>query len=87
MNIKLVDQGLYVANRLGSLRLPSSLADMRKTRALLQRLLTLKKNLLYLKNLFQKLEFDKSSDSKCIERKLNIKRSPYENSSNENSNE
>jgi hypothetical protein len=81
MNIKLVDQGLYVAGRLGSLRLPSSQVEMRKTRVLLQRLFTLKRNLLYLKNLFQKLEFDKSSDSKSMKRKLNIKRSPYENSS------
>ena len=85
MNIKLVDQGLYVASRLGSLRLPSSQVEMRKTRVLLQRLFTLKRNLLYLKNLFQKLEFDKSFDSKSMERKLNFKRSPYENSSSEQS--
>lgn len=85
MNVKLVDQGLYVVSRLGSLRLPSSQVEMRKTRVLLERLFTLKRNLLYLKNLFQKLEFDKSFDSKSMERKLNIKRSPYENSSNEQS--
>ena len=81
MNVKLVDQGLYVASHLGSLRLPSSHFEMKKTRVLLERLIILKRNLLYLKNLFQKLEFEKSFDSKSMERKLNIKRSPYENSS------
>lgn len=85
MNVKMVDQGLYVASHLGSLRLPSSQVEMRETRILLERLFTLKRNLLYLKNLFQKLEFDKSSESKSMERKLDIKRSPYENSSNEQS--
>jgi hypothetical protein len=85
MNVHLVDQGLYVASRLGSLRLPSSQIEMRKTRVLLERLFTLKRNLLYLKNCFQKLEFDKSSDSKSMERNLKIKRSPYESSSNEQS--
>lgn len=75
---------LYLASQLGSLRLPSQI-EMRKTRVLLERLFTLKRNLLYLKNLFQKLEFDKSSDSKPIERKLCIKRSPYGNSSDEQS--
>ena len=78
MNVKLVDQRLYVASRLGSLRLPYSQIEMRKTRVLLERLFTLKRNLLYLKNIFQKLEFDKSSDSKPMERKLCFKRSPYE---------
>lgn len=85
MNVKLVDQGLYVASYLGSLRLPTSQVEMKKTRVLLERLFTLKRNLLYLKNLLQKLEFDKSSESKSMDRKLNTQRSPYEHSSNEQS--
>jgi hypothetical protein len=42
----LVDNGLYVATRLGSLRLPSSGADLRKARVLLDRLFDLKKVIL-----------------------------------------
>ncbi|KAG1417628.1 hypothetical protein G6F58_005424 [Rhizopus delemar] len=38
----LVDNGLYVASRIGSLRLPSSQTDLRKARTLLERLFTLK---------------------------------------------
>lgn len=40
--IKLVDNGLNVANKLGSLRLPSSGLDMRKARTLIERLFTTK---------------------------------------------
>ena len=87
MSVHLVDQGLYVTSGLGSLRLSSSQIEMRKIRVLLERLFNLKRNLLYMKNCFQKLEFDKSSDSKSMERRLKIKRSPYESSSNEGSDE
>ncbi|KAI8072047.1 hypothetical protein BDF21DRAFT_317369, partial [Thamnidium elegans] len=80
MNVQLVDQGLYVASRLGSLKLPSSQIDMRKTRALIERLSTLKRNILYLTSCLQKLEFEKYSDSKSMERKLKVKRSPYDTS-------
>jgi hypothetical protein len=47
MNVKLVDQGLYVTSQLGTLRLPSSHIGMRKVRVLLERLFTLKRNLLH----------------------------------------
>ncbi|KAG0738068.1 hypothetical protein G6F57_003033 [Rhizopus arrhizus] len=87
MSVHLIDQGLYMTSGLGSLRLSSSQIEMRKIRVLLERLFNLKRNLLYMKNCFQKLEFDKSSDSKSMERRLKIKRSPYESSSNESSDE
>lgn len=82
MNVRLVDQGLYVASRLGSLRLPSSHTELRKMRTLLERLFSLKANLVYIKNCLRNLEFDKSSE-KCMDKTLNTKRSPYENFPNE----
>jgi hypothetical protein len=42
----LVDNGVYVASRIGSLRLPSSQTDLRKARTLLERLFTLKQIIL-----------------------------------------
>lgn len=46
-NVKLVDDELYVASRLGLPRLPCSQIDMRKARVLLERLFSLKKNIAY----------------------------------------
>ncbi|KAI8977166.1 hypothetical protein BDF20DRAFT_820480 [Mycotypha africana] len=83
--VRLVDKGLYVANHVGSLRLPSSGADLRKTRTLLERLFTLKDNLLSQREHFDAMEHERIAQKKSLEAKQNKTRSPYENNFNSNS--
>lgn len=44
MEVKIAENGLYVARRLGGLSLPSSGVDLEKTRTVIQRLQELKVN-------------------------------------------
>jgi hypothetical protein len=51
MNVELVGNDLYVASKLGSLRLPTSSLDLKNARTLLERLYTLKVTNYFSKNL------------------------------------
>ncbi|KAI9478515.1 MAG: hypothetical protein EXX96DRAFT_571212 [Benjaminiella poitrasii] len=75
--VKLVDNGLYVASHLGSLRLPSSQMDLRKLRTLLERLFTLKKIIVGQKAYYDMIEHSECATRKSIEFKQNTERSPY----------
>ncbi|EIE77848.1 hypothetical protein RO3G_02552 [Rhizopus delemar RA 99-880] len=54
----LMDRGLYVANHIGSLRLPSSEVDLRKVRSLLERLFTIKQNISSQRGHFDAFEYE-----------------------------
>lgn len=76
--VRLVDKGLYVANHVGSLRLPSP-------RTLLGRLFTLKDDLLSQHEHFDAMEHERVARKKSMETKQDNQRSPYENGFDDNS--
>ncbi|KAG1168218.1 hypothetical protein G6F46_004858 [Rhizopus delemar] len=76
--IKLVDNGLNAANKLGSLRLPSTGLDMRKARTLIERLFTTKKDAKYLAKCHTILSNGVALALKSTNQKQNNKRSPYD---------
>ncbi|CAO3694759.1 unnamed protein product [Rhizopus stolonifer] len=75
--VKLVDNGLYVASHLGSLRLPSSQTNLRDLRTLLERLFTIKNILITQKAYYISIEHLEQADKKSMEAKLNTERSLY----------
>ncbi|KAI8344896.1 hypothetical protein EDC96DRAFT_449436, partial [Choanephora cucurbitarum] len=78
-----VDKGLYVANHVGSLRLPSSGADLRKARTLLERLFTLKHDICKQSEQFEAMENERVARKQSMEAKQNKTRFPYENDVND----
>lgn len=56
LEVALVDNGLYAANHIGSLRLSSAQMDLRYLRTVLERLFTLKKYLLAQKTCYESIE-------------------------------
>ncbi|RCH87179.1 hypothetical protein CU098_006789 [Rhizopus stolonifer] len=76
--LNLVDNGLYVATKLGSLRLPTSGIELRKARTLIERLFTLKRDAKYLANCHTMLSNETAAALKSMDRKQNNSRSPYD---------
>ncbi|EIE82196.1 hypothetical protein RO3G_06901 [Rhizopus delemar RA 99-880] len=72
------DNGLNAANKLGSLRLPSTGLDMRKARTLIERLFTTKKDAKYLAKCHTILSNGVALALKSTNQKQNNKRSPYD---------
>lgn len=64
--VKLVDNGLYISRTLGSLRLPTSEADLYKARVILERLMCMKKMALSNRNHHIELENNKVINSKSM---------------------
>lgn len=87
MKVKLVNQSLYMASRLGSIRLSTSPLDKRNAHVLLERLCTVKRNLFALKNRFYKLDFEKASEKRSTDKKLTISSSLYEVTNDEEGSE
>ncbi|KAI9476369.1 MAG: hypothetical protein EXX96DRAFT_576920 [Benjaminiella poitrasii] len=81
LEVALVDNGLYAASHLGSLRLPSTQMDLRYLRTLLERLLTVKNILLTQKRYYELIEHSEQAAKKSMESKLNMDSSPYSPSS------
>ncbi|KAG0168165.1 hypothetical protein DFQ28_000181, partial [Apophysomyces sp. BC1034] len=81
VNVGLADNGIYVASKLGSLRLPTSGLEMRKARTLLQRLFDLKRDAKYLVNCYASLSHEKSTAVNNMDLKQNSERSPYDEES------
>ncbi|KAI8063142.1 hypothetical protein BDF21DRAFT_347307, partial [Thamnidium elegans] len=85
--VKLVDKGLYVATKLGSLRLPSSCLELKKARTLIERLLTLKNDFMYLANCQNIISNETMAATRHMDLKLNVERSPYEEEENDDEEE
>ncbi|KAI8986951.1 hypothetical protein BDB01DRAFT_719708, partial [Pilobolus umbonatus] len=76
-SVKLVDNGLYVANHLGSLRLFFSTMDLRNLQTLLERLFTVKHILPSQKAFRETIEHNDFENRKSIGALLNMKRYTY----------
>jgi hypothetical protein len=83
--VKLVNNGLYAASHLGSLRLPSTQTDLRNLRTLLERIFTLKNIILNQKAYYVSIEHKKHAAKKPTGSKQNMERSPYSPSSSTSS--
>ncbi|KAI7897712.1 uncharacterized protein BX663DRAFT_584304 [Cokeromyces recurvatus] len=77
-SLRLMDNGLYVATKIGSLRLPTSGHELRYARVVLERLYDLKDSAAALAAIYSSMEHEEMARRKSLATHLNNQRSPYD---------